>query len=93
MGSTPTSRTKQPTKENHIMTFEEYVNSLNKFLKEHPETAKMRPIYAADDEGNDFGFVHYAPSMGTYDDGYQTLDEETIAAGMTIKDCNVVCIN
>ena len=50
------------------MTFKDYVKNVNKFLKDHPESASCQVIYSADDEGNRFQPVLYTPSIGTYED-------------------------
>ena len=50
------------------MTLKEFIENLNKFVKENPETLKMQVITSKDDGGNGFNLVHYTPSKGIYED-------------------------
>jgi hypothetical protein len=78
------------------MTFKEYVDTLNTMLYERPGLGNLDVVYAADDEGNGYGKVHYTPTLGFFDHGEFTADssfeehqedygEELIA--------NAICIN
>lgn len=69
------------------MTFKDYVNNLNQFLKENPELAEAKTIYASDDEGNSYREVIYYPSCGEFTDDNEFHGE----ADTDIV--NAVCIN
>lgn len=49
------------------MTLNEYIESLQQFIKTHPEAGEYLAVYSEDDEGNSFSPVHYTPSTGAYD--------------------------
>lgn len=65
------------------MKLSEYANFVAILAKKYPD-AKV--IYAADEEGNYFEEVHYAPSLGQFEDG--EFDNEPATGKM-----NAVCIN
>ena len=75
------------------MKLREYIENLNEFVKENPETLDMIVVYAKDSEGNGFEEVYYTPNKGCFDpdernfvdvENYEELDE---------NDTNAVCIN
>jgi len=68
----------------HKITFKRFVKNLNVFLEKYPETANHQVIFAADNEGNAFYPIVYAPSRGHY----EHLDFDTDA-----ETSNAVCIN
>ena len=71
------------------MKFKEYVESINKFLEEHPESGEMKAIYASDDEGNNYDDVWGEPTLmntNEDDDGWFGGEEEEVEP-------NAVCIN
>tara|TARA_R100001480_G_scaffold70152_1_gene81407 strand:- start:2872 stop:3099 length:228 start_codon:yes stop_codon:yes gene_type:complete len=75
------------------MKFKEYVENLNKLLKEKPETAELEVITSIDDEGNAFNRVFYGPATGVYDEGDNTFyDEDDFLEDAEIK-VNAVCLN
>lgn len=45
------------------MTLQEYIESLQALVEERPELADAEVWYAADDEGNMYGEISYAPSI------------------------------
>lgn len=72
------------------MLFEKYVESLNKLLKDRPETATMETIYSIDDEGNSYNKIYFEPSVGHHsqsDFETENVDEEDQ------EKTNAVCIN
>ena len=76
------------------MNFKEYVESLQKLLKEKPETANLEVIAAADDEGNDFNRVGYGPTLGNFDNGREFHPEESYEDyELHASDTNAICIN
>jgi hypothetical protein len=76
------------------MNFKEYVESLQKLLKENPETANLEVIAAADDEGNDFNRVGYGPTLGHYsEEGDFTAEESYEVYDLHASDTNTICIN
>lgn len=67
------------------MKFKQYVENLNKLLKDRPETSEFHVVSSTDDEGNGFNLVHYEPQVGNYDGEEKEFTEE--------KEINAVCIN
>jgi hypothetical protein len=75
------------------MTLKEFMENLNEFIKENPETLDMEVITSKDDEGNGFNRVYFTPSKGIYEDNdfipvnsyedYERNEDET----------NAICIN
>lgn len=79
------------------MEFKKYVETLNKFLEAHPESANLPVIYGRDDEGNGYQEVNNTPTLGVAEDPteYHIEIEDWYGEGGDIekKDCNVICIN
>jgi len=71
------------------MTFECYVNNLQNFLIEFPETKNFTVVASIDDEGNGFSEVYLGPSLGEYDgeDFIQDNEEDDSV------EVNAVCVN
>lgn len=67
------------------MKFKEYVENLNKLLKDRPETAEFDVVTSIDDEGNGYNVVHYSPSVGSYDMAEEEFSQEKVL--------NAVCVN
>lgn len=69
------------------MTLNEYIVHLKKVAEEGHGNKEV--VYAADDEGNNFQKVFYAPSIGVFKDrgGHGEFDDSK--AGKS----NAVCIN
>ena len=68
------------------MTLKEYIEELNKLVKQNPKILELPVIYSADDEGNHYQMVHYTPTLGTFDDFDGEWEAETVNP-------NAVCIN
>jgi hypothetical protein len=75
------------------MKLKEFIENLNEFVKENPETLDMEVVTSIDDEGNGYSFVHYTPSKGVYEDGEITFSEQYEEDGIDDSETNVVCIN
>ena len=45
------------------MKLKEYIEELNKFVQEYPESLELPVIYSKDDEGNAYHNVIYSPTM------------------------------
>lgn len=71
------------------MNFAEYVRKVNKMLKDRPETAKMKAIFAVDEEGNAFKELYYDVSLGFFDGN--DFDAENVEEQQPPP--NAVCIN
>ena len=81
------------------MKFKDYVENLQEFLKELPETAEMEVVVSIDDEGNGYNAVQFLPSIAQFQNMkdlwlelvgfYEEEDKESPA----LKDCNAVIIN
>jgi len=75
------------------MTLKEYIQNLNEFAKNNPETLEMQVITSKDDEGNGFNLVHYEPSKGIFEDGDFTSFEQYEEYERDETETNVVCVN
>jgi hypothetical protein len=58
------------------MTFEKYLDGLNKFAKQNPDSLRLEAITAGDDEGNSYNHTHYSPCVVEYD-GNNEIDTES----------------
>lgn len=67
------------------MTLENYIKVLTKLVQDNPNAGNYEVVYSADDEGNRFEPVRYAPIIGKYEDG-DFSDWSTLGS-------NAVCIN
>ena len=75
------------------MKFKEYLENLNKFAKEKPQSLDFDVVTSSDDEGNSFNAVHYPPSLGVSDDG-DFIDLENLKDyGYSESDVNSICVN
>ena len=68
------------------MKIREYISHLNAIAIAHPDVEVM---YASDDEGNNFGSVHYRPTLGYYN-GLEFESHKDVEDKKTL---NAVCIN
>jgi hypothetical protein len=75
------------------MTLKEYIQNLNQFAKENPETLDMQVITSIDSEGNGFNLVYYSPSKGIYEDSEFITFELYEECGRNSSETNAVCIN
>ncbi len=75
------------------MKLKEYIDILNEFVKENPETLEFDVIYAEDDEGNGFGSISYSPTKGVYQEGEFWSEGNLEDEGFEESDINAVCIN
>ena len=67
------------------MKFKDYVKKLNKLMEDNPETADYLVVTSKDDEGNGYNLVHYAPTVGNYDESEKEFTVEV--------ELNAVCVN
>jgi len=73
------------------MTLEKYIQGLNDFVKENPETLQLDVITSSDDEGNGYNYIYYQPSKGLYEDGeFKSEDDFNYEGEYNI---NTVCVN
>ena len=75
------------------MTLKQYIEMLQKFVEENPETLEFEVIYAEDDEGNGYGNIVYSPSKGVFDDGEFYTEKNLEEGDYQPSDMNAVCIN
>lgn len=75
------------------MTLKEFIENLNEFVKENPETLDMQVITSKDDEGNGFNLVHYTPSKGIYEDREFISSEQYEDYERDDSETNAVCVN
>jgi hypothetical protein len=75
------------------MTLKEFIENLNKFVKENPETLEMQVVTSKDDEGNGFNLVHYEPSKGIFEDRDFISFEQYEDFERDENETNAVCVN
>ena len=75
------------------MTLEIFIENLNKFIKENPETLQMQVITSKDDEGNEFNRVHFTPTKGIYKDKDFIPFKQYVDWERNNSETNSVCIN
>lgn len=71
------------------MTLREFIQNLQDFVKENPDTLDMTVITSIDSEGNGYSEIYYDPTMGWYEDGNFSSCEEDIEE----YGANAVCVN
>jgi cytochrome b involved in lipid metabolism len=67
------------------MKLKEFIDNLNQFVKEHPETAEFLVVSANDDEGSGFTPIHYTLAVGNYNEYGCNFTEDLEA--------NAICVN
>ena len=74
------------------MKLKEYIEQLQAVEKEHPD---LEVIYSADDEGNSFDRVYFAPTLGHFTDNREFYAEDELGdyADEEPLEINAVCIN
>ena len=78
------------------MKLKEYIEELNKFVQEYPESLELPVIYGKDDEGNAYHNVIYSPTMcqvHDIDEYYLEMVGTLGNIGIAREDCNAICIN
>jgi hypothetical protein len=78
------------------MKLKEFLENLNKLVKDHPKYLELDVITSKDAEGNGFEEVYYEPSVGVFDDDeYVPSNSEDFEEEYeyTDKDINAICIN
>lgn len=75
------------------MTLENYIKQLQEIVEQNPDYKKLTVIYATDDEGNDFKGIGFAPSLGNYNHGSFTQQENFDEIDDDDQYVNVICIN
>lgn len=75
------------------MTLREYIENLNEFVKNNPETLEMQVITSKDDEGNGYNLVYYEPSKGIFEDGDFTSFDQYDDRERDEDETNAVCVN
>jgi hypothetical protein len=68
------------------MKLKEYVDHLNKLVKDNPKALDFEVIAAIDDEGNGYNRVVFHPTLGSWDgDDFET--------DIQPEEFNSICIN
>ena len=81
------------------MKFKDYVENLQEFLKNNPDTAEMEVVTSIDDEGNGYNIVQFGPSIAQFhsmEDPWLELVgfyEKENKESPALEDCNAVIIN
>lgn len=73
------------------MKLKDWLKSLNEQVTENPEILEYDVVYSSDDEGNNFDFVHYNPTVGEFKEeefgrGYYAFNSDSVNK-------NAICIN
>lgn len=71
------------------MKLKEYLEEINKLIKENPHILEYELVCSSDDEGNDFNPVYYGPTIGTYDEHKWGYERFTADNPVT----NAICLN
>jgi len=75
------------------MKFKEYLDNLNKYAKENPDSLNYDVITSVDDEGNGYNLVHYAPSKGIFEDREFIPEDGLEDYNRDKVDLNSICVN
>lgn len=75
------------------MKFKQYIEMLQKFIEENPETSEYEAIYSEDDEGNGFGKINFSPTKGVYEYGEFITEANLEDEEMDPSEMNAVCVN
>ena len=75
------------------MKFKEYLDNLNKYAKENPDSLNYDVITSVDDEGNGYNLVHYAPSKGIFEDRKFIPEDGLEDYNRDKVDLNSICVN
>lgn len=76
------------------MKLKNYIKNLQQLVEENPKYNEIDVIFAKDDEGNGFGHIGFAPSLGNFNEdkeftqveNFEDIDEDN-------RIVNAVCIN
>lgn len=75
------------------MILKEYMEGLEKFIKENPDALELDVITSKDDEGNGFNLVHYSPSKGIFNEGEFISADQLEDWDREPEEINAVCLN
>ena len=76
------------------MKLKEFLENLNEFIKENPESLGYDVVTSKDDEGNGYNEVYYAPSIGFFEDReFKSTDWDEDDNEIKLEEYNAVCIN
>ena len=75
------------------MKFKEYLDNLNKYAKENPDSLNYDVITSVDDEGNGYNLVHYSPSKGIFEDREFISEDGLEDYNRDKVDLNSICVN
>lgn len=75
------------------MKLKEYLDNLNKLVKENPDCLEYEVVSSIDDEGNGFNSVYYSPTLGIFEDDEFISGENIDERGRSVNEINAICIN
>jgi|GEM_PF-4805677 len=75
------------------MKFKEYIDIVNKFVENNPESLDLILVSSSDPEGNSFHPVHFGPGIGFYDSHDFTPQSQMKESGYENEKPNAVCLN
>jgi len=79
------------------MKLKEFLDNLNKLVKDHPEYLELDVITSKDAVGNGFEEVYFGPSVGVFTEDSEFVSSDSEDFGeeyeYTDKDVNAICIN
>jgi len=68
------------------MNLADFLENINKIVEKDPEVLKLDVIYSKDDEGNQFNYIVFTPTICVYNQENKTMDD-------TPNNPNAICIN
>jgi hypothetical protein len=75
------------------MKLKQYLDNLNRLVKETPEILDLELVYSGDEEGNDFHPLNYLPTLGVFRDGEFVSKAYLEDMELTEDDINALCVN
>ena len=75
------------------MTLKEFLENIDKMVKENPAILDMTVVTSKDDEGNGYNEVYYTPSTGRFEDREFTTEEYYEDELPNDWKPNAICVN
>ena len=75
------------------MKFKEFLDNLNKYAKENPDSLELDVVTSKDDEGNGYNMVYYTPSKGIFEDREFISKDQLEDYERDEADINALCVN
>ena len=75
------------------MKFKEFLDNINKYAQENPDSLELDVVTSKDDEGNGYNMVYYTPSKGIFEDREFISKDQLEDYERDEADINAVCVN